>query len=193
MNATDGPNGRDAPKPADTSRENGRRQANERGVPREDLPAPTSDDGLLSERPGEQAADPDVVWVDDEERVYMDAVLIADTRCGEVQLGFRNLCLNERRMLFQANDAYVELLVPSEAHESLEGGWLYGQFITPTEEARAGHAAPVYAVLAGEEGMTGAARATPLGDFTLPCQHPGSFELLLEPRTGPTIRVRFDH
>ncbi len=127
----------------------------------------------------------------DEGKVYIDAKLVADTRTSEQQLGFRNVGARERRMLYQADDAYVELLVPHEGHDTLEGGWLYGQFITPTDESAARFEQPIYAVLVGEEGMTGAAKMTPVGDFAVPYREPGDFELMLEPKQGPTVRVRF--
>ena len=127
----------------------------------------------------------------DEDKLYIDAELVADTRTSEQQLGFRNIGARERRMLFQAEDTYVELLVPHEGHDTLEGGWLYGQFITPTEESAARFEQPMYAVLVGEQGMTGAAKMTPLGDFAVPYREPGSFELMLEPKRGPTVRVKF--
>ncbi len=127
----------------------------------------------------------------DAEKLYIDAELIADTRTSEQQLGFRNVGARERRMLYQAGDTYVELLVPHEGHETLEGGWLYGQFITPTEESAARYEPPVYAVLVGDKGMTGAAKMTPVGDFAVPYHEPGDFELMLEPKAGPTVRVKF--
>ncbi len=127
----------------------------------------------------------------EEKKDIIDAELVADTRTSEQQLGFRNVGARERRMLYQAEDTYVELLVPQEGHDTLEGGWLYGQFITPTDEAAARFEPPVYAVLVGEHGMTGAAKMTPVGDFAVPYREPGNFELLLEPKKGPTVRVTF--
>ena len=47
-------------------------------------------------------------------RTYVDAELIADTRDSEQKLGFRNVAPAERRMLFQAGETYVELLIPPE-------------------------------------------------------------------------------
>ena len=46
------------------------------------------------------------------DKVYIEAELVADTRTSEQQLGFRNVGARERRMLYQAEDTYVELLVP---------------------------------------------------------------------------------
>jgi hypothetical protein len=126
------------------------------------------------------------------EKIYIEAELVADTRTSEQQLGFRNVGARERRMLYQAEDTYVELLVPHEGHDTLEGGWLYGQFITPTEESAARFEPPMYAVLVGAAGMTGAAKMTPVGDFAVPYREPGAFELMLEPKRGPTVRVKFE-
>lgn len=130
---------------------------------------------------------------DTDDANYLDAELIADTRNSEEQLGFRNVGARERRMLFQAEDAYIELLVPNEGHESLEGGWLYGQFITPTDETAKRFQPPLYASLMGEKGCTGAARLTGVGDFAVPFWEPGDFQLHIEPATGPTVRVAFSH
>lgn len=124
-------------------------------------------------------------------KIYLDAELIADTRTSEEQLGFRNVGARERRMLYQAGDAYVELLVPHEGSDSLTGGWLYGQLITPTEASAARFEQPTYASLMGEKGCTGAARLTEVGDFAVPFWEPGDFELHIEPAKGPTVRVAF--
>ncbi len=131
--------------------------------------------------------------MDRDDKTFLEAVLIADTRNSEEQLGFRNVGARERRMLFQAGDAYVELLVPNEGHESLDGGWLYGQFITPNEEVADRFKPPLYAALMGETGCTGAARLTSVGDFAVPFWEPGDFELHIEPADGPTVRVAFAH
>lgn len=131
--------------------------------------------------------------MDSDDKTYVNAQLIADTRNSEEQLGFRNVGARERRMLFQADDAYVELLVPNEGHESLDGGWLYGQFITPTPETVDRFTPPLYASLMGEQGCTGAARLTAVGDFAVPFWEPGDFELHIEPADGPTVRVSFTH
>lgn len=131
--------------------------------------------------------------MDSEEKTYVDAQLIADTRNSEEQLGFRNVGARERRMLFQADETYVELLVPNEGHESLDGGWLYGQFITPTPETAERFQPPLYASLMGAQGCTGAARLTAVGDFAVPFWEPGDFELHIEPADGPTVRVAFSH
>ena len=125
------------------------------------------------------------------DKQYIDAELIADTRASEEQLGFRNVGARERRMLFQADDSYVELLVPHEGHESLQGGWLYGQLITPTPESQERFAPPLYAALTGPTGCTGAARLTAVGDFAVPYWEPGDFELQIEPAAGPVIRLQF--
>ena len=128
-----------------------------------------------------------------DEKPVVKAKLIADTRNSEEQLGFRNVGARERRMLFQADDAYVELLVPNEGHESLDGGWLYGQFITPGEETAERFKPPLYASLVGNQGCTGAARLTAVGDFAVPFWDTGDFTLNIEPAEGPVVQVEFTH
>ena len=127
------------------------------------------------------------------EKVYIDAELIADTRDGEQKLGFRNVAPTERRMLYQAGETYVELLIPPEGSSNYEGGWLFGQFIRHTDETKAQFDPPIYAVLQGAGGLTGAAKMTEEGEFAVPFQESGEFTLTLEPRTGPTVRLSFAH
>ncbi|MDA1195411.1 MAG: hypothetical protein O2894_09535 [Planctomycetota bacterium] len=126
------------------------------------------------------------------DKVFLDAELIADTRTSEEQLGFRNVGARERRMLFQAGDAYVELLVPGEGGTE-DGGWLYGQLITPTPECAARFRGARHASLIGSKGCTGAARLTDVGDFAVPFWEPGDFELHIEPAEGPIVRMAFSH
>lgn len=122
----------------------------------------------------------------------IEAQLVADTRDGEERLGFRNVAAAERRLLFRTGDAYVELRVPPGASESDGGGWLYGQFIQAESDEAAGRfARPIYAVLHGSQGVTGAVRATDLGDFAVPFSGTGEFVLNLEPSRGPVVQARF--
>jgi hypothetical protein len=130
---------------------------------------------------------------DDTEKVYVDAELIADTRDSGQKLGFRNVAPAERRMLFQAGDTYIELLIPPEGASEADGGWLFGQFIRHTEEVKQQFGPPIYAVLAGPKGLSGAAKMTEEGEFAVPFQERGAFSLSLEPRNGPTVRLAFSH
>lgn len=124
-------------------------------------------------------------------KTYIDAELVADSRDAQERIGFRDDSVRERRMLYRAGEAFVELLVPGEDEASPQGGWLYGQLITPTEEAAGRFAGPVYAALTGGTGCTGAARLTAMGDFAVPYWEPGDFELEIEPSEGPVVRVKF--
>lgn len=55
-----------------------------------------------------------------------EADLIADTRDSERRLGLRGrIC--ERRLLFRAPGAYIEMCVPPNAEEG--GSWLHGQIV----------------------------------------------------------------
>ena len=126
-------------------------------------------------------------------KVYVDAELIADTRDSEQKLGFRNVAPTERRMLFQAGETYVELLIPPEGSMNFDGGWLFGQFIRHSDEVKGRYEPPIYAVLQGTNGLTGAAKMTDEGEFAVPFQETGEFCLTLEPRHGPTVRLSFSH
>lgn len=126
-------------------------------------------------------------------KVYVEAELIADTRDSEQKLGFRNVAPAERRMLFQAGEAYIELLIPPEGTMGSDGGWLFGQFIRHTDEVKQQFEPPIYAVLAGPERLSGAAKMTEEGEFAVPFQERGRFKLTLEPRNGPCVRLAFSH
>lgn len=121
---------------------------------------------------------------------HRQAELVADTRDSEKRLGFRNVASAERRLLFRSGDAYIELRVPPAAGESTEGGWLYGQFIVP-DDASESFEKPIYAVLKGSKGVTGAVRATDTGDFAVPFRGQGDFVLNIEPASGPVVQARF--
>ena len=129
----------------------------------------------------------------DDKKTYLDAELIADTRDSEQKLGFRNVAASERRMLFQADETYIELLIPPEGSVNFEGGWLFGQFIRHTDEVKGRYEPPIYAVLQGPKGLTGAAKMTEEGEFAVPFQETGDFRLTLEPRSGPAVRLSFTH
>ena len=59
-------------------------------------------------------------------RQPIEADLIADTRDSERRLGLRGrIC--ERRLLFRAPGAYIEMCVPPNAQEG--GSWLHGQVV----------------------------------------------------------------
>jgi hypothetical protein len=120
----------------------------------------------------------------------IEAELVADTRSSEQRLGFRSAGNAERRILFRARDAYLELRVPPTGRSREASGWLYGQLIQPDSEAPTCEP-PIYAVLQGAEGVTGAVKATDVGDFAVPFRGTGDFVLRLEPAGGPAIRARF--
>ena len=120
----------------------------------------------------------------------IEAELVADTRDSEERLGFRNVTSTERRLLFRTGQAYIELRVPPTPEASEAGGWLYGQFIVPPDETDR-YGRPIYAVLQGSKGVTGAVRATDMGDFAVPFSGSGDFVLNIEPSDGPVVKARF--
>lgn len=119
-----------------------------------------------------------------------EAELVADTRDSEKRLGFRNVASAERRLLFRSGQTYIELRVPPTAGERSDGGWLYGQFIVP-DDVDEPLEQPIYAVLNGSEGATGAVRTTDTGEFAVPFRGQGEFVLNIEPAAGPAVRARF--
>jgi hypothetical protein len=121
---------------------------------------------------------------------FIEAELVADTRSSEARLGFRNASSEERRLLFCAGESYLELRVPPTGARPESSGWLYGQLIQP-EDGQAAFTPPMYAVLQGEQGVTGAVKATDVGDFAVPFQGTGEFVLRLEPAAGPVVQARF--
>lgn len=124
------------------------------------------------------------------QRDSIEAELVADTRDSEERLGFRNVASAERRLLYRTGDAYIELRVPPPAGSPGAGGWLYGQFILPDDSPQE-FERPIYAVLQGSKGVTGAVRTTDMGDFAVPFNGDGDFVLNIEPAKGPVIRARF--
>lgn len=91
-----------------------------------------------------------------------EAELIADTRDSERRLGLRGqIC--ERRLLFRAPGAYVEMCVPPNAADA--GSWLHGQIVlaTPPAASEAVTAALTQPAADGEP-----VPMSERGDFALP-------------------------
>ena len=91
----------------------------------------------------------------------VEAELIADTRDSERRLGLRGrIC--ERRLLFRAPGAYIEMCVPPTAEDG--GSWLHGQIVlaTPPQNDES-----VIATLLEPEGGE-SVPANERGDFALP-------------------------
>ena len=92
----------------------------------------------------------------------VEADLIADTRDSERRLGLRGrIC--ERRLLFRAPGAYIEMCVPPDAEN---GGWLHGQIVLATPPDEKGAVTATLCTPAHDESAD--VEASERGDFALP-------------------------
>lgn len=93
----------------------------------------------------------------------VEADLIADTRDSERRLGLRGrIC--ERRLLFRAPGAYVEMCVPPNADEG--GSWLHGQIVLANPPEAKGAVKATLCTPAHDEAQ--GVEANERGDFALP-------------------------
>lgn len=93
----------------------------------------------------------------------VEADLIADTRDSERRLGLRGrIC--ERRLLFRAPGAYIEMCVPPNAEDG--GSWLHGQIVLATPPEEQGAVTATLQAPATDEATR--VEANERGDFALP-------------------------
>ena len=119
-----------------------------------------------------------------------DAVLVLDTRRNERQLGARGLDFLERRMLFHAPKAHIELRLPPASSVAGEMPWLYGQFVDPDAEVAAQER--VLVTLRSDQGMSHSVEASETGDFAMPCDPTAPFWLECLTPDGSVVRLRYE-
>lgn len=134
----------------------------------------------------------------------VDAVLVADSARGGPRDGLRELSHFERRMLFHAPQAHIEMRVPGAARDAADERWLYGQYV-PTGQGRP--SGPVrIRVRSGRD--TSALKATHVaeaseaseeilstefGDFAVPCPNEGAICVEFRPVDGKVlVRVQLE-
>jgi hypothetical protein len=119
-----------------------------------------------------------------------DATLILDTRKNERTLGARGFELVERRLLFHAPQAHIELRLPPVVSLVGDPPWLYGQFVEPEEPAAA--AGRVQVTMFADRGEKQTVEASDTGDFAMPCDPQSSFWLECKTAAGALVRIRYE-
>ena len=119
----------------------------------------------------------------------IEASLLLDTNSSARQLGLRDRGSMDRRLLYTAPDAYVELRIPPTKLFDGESPWLYGQVVGTREGATRGRAATITLTL--ESGHESCAQVGSTGDFAMPCDPLRPFDLLYRRVGAPPILVRY--
>ena len=118
-----------------------------------------------------------------------DAKLVLDTQKNERTLGARGFELQERRLLFHAPQAHIELRLPPIVSIGGDAPWLYGQFVEPEEPAKPGR---IQVTMLADRGGTQTVEAGETGDFAMPCDPQASFWLECKTPTGALVRIRYE-
>jgi len=133
-----------------------------------------------------------------------DAVLVLDTRAEAGRLRLRDLGRVERRLLFRASCAHIEIRVGASPAEEGEPVWLFGQYIgtgvagddhraRPANGAAAtARCAPVTVAIVGPVGAAEETSVSAAGDFALPCDPRRPFWLEFRAERAAPVRARFD-
>jgi hypothetical protein len=116
----------------------------------------------------------------------VDALLVVDSRSGAAQLGMRGGGSAERRLLFQAAGAHIELRI-QPTRDAAKPAWLYGMFVAP-----GGRAGRVRVRLTAEDAPETEVEAMETGEFAVPCNPARPFSLQFEPPGGFPVRVRIE-
>jgi hypothetical protein len=119
-----------------------------------------------------------------------DATLILDTRKNERTLGARGFELQERRLLFHAPQAHIELRLPPMVAIGGDAPWLYGQFVEPEEPTTS--AGRVQVTMLADRGDRQTVEASDTGDFAMPCDPQASFWLECKTPGGALVRIRYE-
>jgi hypothetical protein len=129
-----------------------------------------------------------ITRTDGADALATEAVLVLDTRKNQRQLGARSLAFLDRRLLFHAPTAHLELRLPPAATESGEPAWLYGQFVAI--EVTPPVPGPLQVRLLPDGGETRTVEAGETGDFAMPCDPSASFWLECRMASGEVVRAR---
>lgn len=120
-----------------------------------------------------------------------EAVLVHDTAATVRTPGSRSVGSEERRVLFTASRAQIEiqLAAPSKGEDDPSG--LFGQYV-PLGPDGPGGPRRVRVVLYGSGGRAAVTISTPNGEFVLDCDPERPFWLEFTAGDGPPIRARVD-
>jgi hypothetical protein len=118
----------------------------------------------------------------------MEAGLVQDTR-GIRPVGSRAAGSVERRMVFRATRAHIEIRLPEGAMDDDSDHVLVGQYVPLGPETQ-GEPRRVRVTLLGEGGRACVTLSGPDGDFTLECDPGRPFWLEFTAGDGPPVRAR---
>jgi hypothetical protein len=118
----------------------------------------------------------------------MEAGLVQDTR-GIRPVGSRAAGSVERRMVFRATRAHIEIRLPEGAMDDDSDHVLVGQYV-PLGPETPGEPRRVRVTLLGEGGRACVTLSGPDGDFTLECDPGRPFWLEFTAGDGPPVRAR---
>jgi hypothetical protein len=117
-----------------------------------------------------------------------DALLIVDSRTGAARLGMRSAAAPERRLLFQAPGAHIELRI-APSREEAKPAWLFGMFVATGQPSHPGR---VKVRLTADSAPPTEVEAMESGEFALPCNPARPFALQFLPPGGSAVRVRIE-
>jgi hypothetical protein len=117
----------------------------------------------------------------------VEATLVLDSRTGASRLGMRSGGTADRRLLFHAACAHIELRIAPSRDEK-HRAWLHGLFVVPSA---AGSVGRVRVVLTTNDAPV-EVETIETGEFALPCDPSQPIALQFLPPQGAAVRVRID-
>jgi hypothetical protein len=116
-----------------------------------------------------------------------DATLVLDSRTGASRLGMRSGGTADRRLLFHASCAHIELRI-APSRDPSRPAWLHGLFVVPS----AGGAVGRVRVMLTSGGAPAEVETIETGEFALPCDPSQPIALQFLPPQGTPVRVRIE-
>lgn len=117
----------------------------------------------------------------------IDATLVLDSRTGATRLGMRNGGTADRRLLFHAACAHIELRIAPSRDET-HRAWIHGIFVVPSA---AGVVGRVRVVMTTSDAPI-EVETIETGEFALPCDPSQPIALQFLPPQGAAVRVRIE-
>jgi hypothetical protein len=117
----------------------------------------------------------------------IDATLVLDSRTGANRLGMRSGGTADRRFLFHASCAHIELRI-APSRDASWPAWLHGMFVVPSVSANGGRVR----VVLSSGGPPVEVETIDTGEFALPCDPSQPIALQFLTPHGPPVRVRIE-
>jgi hypothetical protein len=117
----------------------------------------------------------------------IEATLVLDSRTGAHRLGMRSGGTAERRLLFHASCAHIELRI-APSRDATWPAWLHGMFVIPSAVGSGGRVR----VILNSGGPPTEVEAIETGEFALPCDPSQPIAIQFLPPIGPPVRVRIE-